>query len=107
MAFLKIAAFTAAVITATPTFAVDLAHCEYEARVWAGTVWHMEARLKVPIWAGVGFLAGGPGVAAWMAVLAANAESPRERRMVQDYTAWCMGWRSDPPVVPRRWLEVL
>jgi len=107
MARRHIATIIAAAIAASfpaSSFAADAAQCEYDARQFAASVWHMDARLKVPIWTAVGALVGRPG---WFAVLAANAESPRERRMIASYTDWCMaGSVGDPPRIPPRWLEL-
>lgn len=80
------------------------ADCRDEAEAWAASVWHMEPRLKVPVWTLVGAFVGRPG---WFAVLAANAESPRERWMIRRYTAWCEGgFEGEAPSVPPAILEL-
>ena len=99
-----LAAIVAALLTSTPALAADAAQCEYAARQWAASVPHMSHRVKVPLWIIVGTLVGRPG---WFGVLAANAESPRERRMIASYSDWCMGGSvGEPPTVPPRWLEL-
>ena len=107
MATRHLATILAATIAASfpaHSFAADAAQCEYEARRFAASVPHMSPRLKIPIWTIVGAIVGRPG---WFAVLAANAESPRERRMIASYTDWCMaGSVGEPPTIPPRWLEV-
>jgi len=73
---------------ALPARAADPMDCRAAAEEWAAGYWHMDARLKVPIYAAVGWLVGRPAL---FAVIAANAESPRERGMIRRYTAWCEG----------------
>lgn len=101
-----IAAAIVGATLSTSAAAADRAQCQYDARQWAATFWHVDSRLKVPVWAIVGTLAGGPRTGVWMAVLAANAESPRERRMILQYEAWCMGERAEPPSTRGVWLEM-
>lgn len=107
MARRYLTAILAAAIAASfpaSSFAADAAQCQYAAREWAASVPHMSHRVKVPLWTLVGVLAGRPG---WFAVLAANAESPRERRMIASYEEWCMGgFAGEHPSVPPRWLEL-
>lgn len=99
-----LAAAIAAAALPSHSLAADAAQCEYAARQWAASVPHMSHRVKVPLWTIVGALVGRPG---WFAVLAANAESPRERRMIASYTDWCMGGSvGAAPAVPPRWLEL-
>lgn len=71
--------------------------CHTEAEQYVSSVWHLESRLKVPMWAALGTLFGRPG---WMAVLAANAESPRARWMYNDYMLWCINGKKG--VLPKR-----
>lgn len=81
-----------------PARAADPAQCQYEAREWAASVWHMDSRLKVPLWAGLATLIAGPRAGVYAAVLAANAESPRERWMIRRYETWCLGgYEGEPP----------
>ena len=87
--------------------AIDAAQCQYEARQWADSVWHINHRIKVPIWTAVGWLIAGPAVGAFAGILAANAESPRERRMIWAYEQWCYGGKvGEHPEIPPRWLEL-
>lgn len=87
-------------LAATPA----LADCRSEAEAWAATVWHMDARLKVPVYAALGWLVGRPAL---FAVIAANAESPRERWMIRNYRAWCEGgFVGDPPRIPPAIVEL-
>lgn len=95
---------SAAITAAIPAQAADTPDCHTAAVEFAASVWHASPRLKIPVWTVVGAIVGRPG---WFAVLAANAESPRERRMVASFTVWCMaGSVGDPPSVPPRWLEL-
>lgn len=101
------AVIAATVAASSPALAADAAQCEYAARQWAASVPHMSHRVKVPVWIIVGTLVGGPRAGLWMGVLASNAESPRERRMIASYTQWCMaGSVGEPPGIPPRWLEL-
>lgn len=76
------------VAASLPAQAADTPDCHAAAVEFAASVWHASPRLKIPVWTAIGVLIGRPG---WMAVLAANAESPRERRMIADYELWCRG----------------
>lgn len=97
-----IATILAAAITASsPAIAAD---CRTDAEAWAASVWHLDSRLKVPLYAGLGWLVGRPAL---FAVIAANAESPRERWMIRNYTAWCEGgFVGEAPRVPRAIVEL-
>ena len=111
MKTLTLASLALTVALAVPAHAqpvnVATAVCIAEAEQWADSVWHMHTRLKVPLWSFVGFLVGGPGTAAWMGVLAANVDSPRERQMLWSYENWCLGGKVGPmPDVPRAFLEL-
>lgn len=95
------AILAAAIAASSPAVAAD---CRTEAEAWAATVWHMDARLKVPVYAALGWLVGRPAL---FAVIAANAESPRERWMIRNYRAWCEGgFVGDPPRVPPAIVEL-
>lgn len=78
----------AAIVAALLTTAPALADCRDDAEAYAASVWHLDSRLKVPLYAGLGWLVGRPAL---FAVIAANAESPRERWMIRRYTSWCEG----------------
>jgi len=94
----------ASIMAASASLPAKAADCHAAAVEWAGTVWHMSPRLKVPIFATLGLFVGRPVM---FAVVAANAESPRERRMIADYTAWCDGgFIGDPPRVGPAILEL-
>lgn len=94
----------AAIVAAVPAQAADPPDCHTAAVEWAASVWHMTAQLKVPIYAGLGMIVGRPIM---FAVVAANAESPRERRMIADYEAWCAGgFAGEPPQPGRAILEL-
>ena len=91
----------ASIAVSSPALATD---CRTEAEAWAASVWHLDARLKVPIYAGIGWLVGRPAL---FAVIAANAESPRERWMIRRYRTWCEGgFVGDPPRVPPAIVEL-
>jgi hypothetical protein len=100
---LTLAAAISAAFLTHPTSAADeppfeeAAICHYNATVYARQFEVITARLKVPMFAAVGFLvAGWPG-ATVMGVLGANAESPRERRQFDAYYAWCTGMTDEIP----------
>jgi hypothetical protein len=70
----------------------QVAQCEYEAALYAEGRIVMTHRIKVPIAAGFAALfAAGPVGVAVAAAMAANAESPLERRAVTQYRNWCLG----------------
>lgn len=95
-----LSAVIALTLAATPA----LADCRSEAEQWAASVWHLDPRLKVPVYAAIGWLVGRPGL---FAVIAANAESPRERWMIRNYTSWCEGgYAGEPPRVPPAFIEL-
>jgi len=103
MARRYLTAILAAAITLA-TAAPALADCRDDAEAWAASVWHMDARLKVPLYAGLGWLVGRPAL---FAVIAANAESPRERWMIRRYETWCeSGFVGEPPRVPPAIVEL-
>lgn len=91
----------AALVAASPVKAAD---CRTEAEAWAASVWHLDARLKVPVYAALGWLVGRPAL---FAVIAANAESPRERWMIRRYRAWCEGgFVGEAPRIPPAIVEL-
>lgn len=95
-----LASVIAIALAATPA----LADCRTDAEAWAASVWHLDSRLKVPAYAALGWLVGRPAL---FAVIAANAESPRERWMIRNYTAWCEGgFVGEAPRVPPAIVEL-
>jgi hypothetical protein len=107
MARRYLTAILAAAIAASSSPALadaQSARCAEEARDWAASVWHLDSRLKVPLYGALGWLVGRPAL---FAVIAANAESPRERWMIRNYTSWCEGgYVGDPPRVPPAIVEL-
>jgi hypothetical protein len=70
----------------------QVAQCEYEAALYAEGRIVLNHRSKVPIAAGLAALLGaGPVGVVLAATIAANAESPMERRAVTQYRNWCLG----------------
>jgi len=70
----------------------QVAQCEYEARLYAEQTVRMTGRIKVPLSAGLALLFGaGPVGIVLAATIAANAESPIERRAITRYRNDCLG----------------
>jgi hypothetical protein len=70
----------------------QVAQCEYEARLYAEQTVRMTGRIKVPLSAGLALAFGaGPVGVLLAATIAANAESPIERRAIIRYRNDCLG----------------
>jgi hypothetical protein len=98
---LSLAAAISAAVLIHPALAADppplidaerVAACEYQARLYAESRIILGHRIKVPIAAGAAVLLGAGPVGVLLAgTIAANAESPIERRAIVRYRNWCMG----------------